>query len=234
LKSASSPYRGTNEKDKIMSSEKLETADQLFDLFSDTERLKTYKFSAPVDVPEGVSNETFYLDLPYEEIKAIVEAKRDEFLAKLPEDLKSKVVWEHVGSTAIKGMPGTKFPDALLVVPEFPPSKEIIQAFLDNGYYFSQAASHLDPQDLWFFFVFTDGILQYHKLTVHVVPPNNRSAKILLATRDMCRNEEWAFEDYKSVKIEAAKGESFKDYKQSKGKNSKLLQMLHEKYPAPQ
>merc|ERR1712200_27052 len=49
LKSASSPYRGTNEKDKIMSSEKLETADQLFDLFSDTERLKTYKFSAPVD-----------------------------------------------------------------------------------------------------------------------------------------------------------------------------------------
>jgi hypothetical protein len=33
-------------------------------------------------------------------------------------------------------MPGTKFPDALLIIPAFPPSKAIIQAFLDSGYYF--------------------------------------------------------------------------------------------------
>ena len=32
-----------------------------------------------------------------------------------------------VGSTSIEGMPGTKFPDALLIIPEFPPSKPIIQ-----------------------------------------------------------------------------------------------------------
>jgi hypothetical protein len=38
-----------------------------------------------------------------------------------------------------QGMPGTKFPDALLVVPSFPPSKPIIQAFLDCGFYFRLA-----------------------------------------------------------------------------------------------
>ena len=42
--------------------------------------------------PEGVTNETFYLDLPYEEIKSIVEEKRDAFLEKLPEDVRSKVM----------------------------------------------------------------------------------------------------------------------------------------------
>jgi hypothetical protein len=36
----------------------------------------------------------------------------------------------------LQGMPGTKFPDALLLVPRFPPNREVIQAFLDCGYYF--------------------------------------------------------------------------------------------------
>ena len=69
-----------------------------------------------------------------------------------------------------------------------------------------------------------------HKLTVHVVPENNRSANILLDTRDMCRTQEWAFNDYKTAKVEAAQG-SWSEYKKGKGSNSKLLQMLQEKYP---
>jgi hypothetical protein len=40
----------------------------------------------------------------------------------------------------LQGMPGTKFPDALLLVPRFPPDKEVIQAFLDCGYYFRYAS----------------------------------------------------------------------------------------------
>jgi hypothetical protein len=39
----------------------------------------------------------------------------------------------------LQGMPGTKFPDALLLVPRFPPNREVIQAFLDCGYYFRYA-----------------------------------------------------------------------------------------------
>jgi hypothetical protein len=40
----------------------------------------------------------------------------------------------------LQGMPGTKFPDALLLVPRFPPNRVVIQAFLDCGYYFRYAA----------------------------------------------------------------------------------------------
>jgi hypothetical protein len=123
----------------------------------------------------------------------------------------------------------TKFPDALLIPPSYPPSKGVIQAFLDCGYYFS-SCSHLDTKDLWFFFVFTDGILKYHKLTVHVTIEDNKAGKILRATRDMCRSEQWAFDDYKNAKVEAAKAKDFAGYKQGKGSNSKLLNMLREKY----
>ena len=48
--------------------------------------------------------------------------------------------------------------------------------------------------------------------------------------RDMCRSEEWAFEDYKAAKIEASKASDFIGYKMAKGKNSKLLEMLRNKH----
>ena len=66
-------------------------------------------------------------------------------------------------------------------------------------------------------------------MTVHVVTEDNRAANMLLDTRNMCRNEEWAFTDYKEAKIKAAKG-SWREYKKGKGSNSKLLVMLAEKY----
>ena len=91
--------------------------------------------------------------LPYKEIKEIVEYERERFLAAVSEPERGQLRWEHVGSTSIEGMPGTKFPDALLIIPEFPPSKPIIQGFLDCGYYFSRA-SPLDARDLWFFYIF--------------------------------------------------------------------------------
>ena len=90
--------------------------------------------------------------------RQIVGDCRDKFMAAIPEDEKAGLRWEHVGSTSIKGMPGAMMPDALLLIPQYPPSKGVIQAFLDSGYYFS-AASSLDPKDLWWFLVFTDGNL---------------------------------------------------------------------------
>ena len=73
------------------------------------------------------------------------------------------------------------------------------------------------------------GLLKDHKLTVHVVTEDNAAANILLDTRNMCRTEEWAFNDYKDAKVAAAKG-SWMEYKAGKGANSKLLTMLKEKY----
>eukprot|EP00090_Calanus_glacialis_P031007 TRINITY_DN5066_c0_g1_i2.p1 TRINITY_DN5066_c0_g1~~TRINITY_DN5066_c0_g1_i2.p1 ORF type:complete len:218 (-),score=70.33 TRINITY_DN5066_c0_g1_i2:56-709(-) len=208
---------------------KLETADELWDLYNDLERLKGYKYTQPIVSDSGINNEKFHMELPYEEIKQIVEDCRDKFMSAVPEDEKASLRWEHVGSTSIKGMPGAMMPDALLIVPQFPPSKGVIQAFLDSGYYFS-SSSGLDPKDLWWFLVFTDGLLKDHKLTVHVVTEDNRAANMLLDTRNMCRAEEWAFNDYKEAKVAAAKSATFPEYKKGKGANSKLLAMLREKY----
>lgn len=210
---------------------KLETAEELHSLFSDLERLKNYKYTQPVVSDCGIDNEKFHLDLPYDEIKAIVESCRDKFLAAIPESERAGIQWEHVGSTSIKGMPGTMMPDALIITPEFPPSKAVIQALLDCGYYFSSSAA-LDQKDLWWMKVFTDGLLKDHKLVVHIVTEDNVAAKILRATRDMCNSEEWAFNDYKEAKMSAYKDSDgqFKNYKMGKGKQSKLLAMLREKY----
>jgi len=208
-------------------SEKIHTAEGLFNLFSDKDKLKEYfhhETSAECDALLK-----FQLELPYDKIKAKVEEEGKLFLSKLPEPDKSKVRWEHIGSTSIKGMPGMPFPDALTLIEQFPPNQNVIQAFLDAGYYFGHV-SVLDAQDLWFFKIFNDGFLKDHMITIHVMTPDNKAGKILLDTRDMCRSEPWAFEDYKSAKIEAAKAKSIIGYKMGKGNKSKLLEMLREKH----
>jgi len=207
---------------------KLETAQEHLDVFDDEQRLKAYTYTQPVVSTTGINNEEFHMELPYQEIKKIVEDIGDILFAKIPEDERAKLRWEWVGSTSIEGMPGAKHPDALLILPSFPPTLGVIQAMIDCGFYFS-SSSHLDPQDLWWMLVFTEGILEDHKLTVHMSTEDCTSAKILLECRDLCRTEEWAFNDYKEAKVNAAKG-SWKDYKQGKGSNSKLLTMLREKH----
>ena len=211
---------------------KLETADELHALFSDIERLKNYKYTQPAGNP-NVNNEEFHLELPFEEIKSIVQAHGDRFMAAVPANEREALKWEHVGSTSIKGMPGTKMPDALLIVPEFPPSKGVIQALLDCGFYFSSSAA-LDLRDLWWMYIFTDGPLDGHKLVLHIVTEDNVAGKILRETRDLCNTEEWAFNDYKEAKMSAYQGANgeFKNYKMGKGKKSKLLEMLREKHNA--
>ena len=68
-------------------------------------------------------------------------------------------------------------------MPEFPPSKPVaIQAMLDCGYYFWRSAARtwsLDPKDLWWMYVFTEGFLKDHKLFIHMVTEDNVAAKIL-------------------------------------------------------
>lgn len=70
---------------RMSENKKLETAEELHSLFSDLERLKNYKYTQPVVSDCGIDNEKFHLDLPYDEIKAIVESCRDKFLAAIPE-----------------------------------------------------------------------------------------------------------------------------------------------------
>ena len=83
----------------------------------------------------------------------------------------------------------------------------------------------MDRRDVWWFLVFTEGLLEDRKLCLHVCTPDCPAAKILLE----CRKEQWAFDDYKEAKVNAAKG-SWMEYKRDKGANSKLLTLLREKH----
>ena len=56
---------------------KLETADELYDLFGDLERLKNYKYTQPVVSDSGIDNEKFHLELPYQLL--IVQAQDNHF-----------------------------------------------------------------------------------------------------------------------------------------------------------
>ena len=73
------------------------------------------------------------------------------------------------------------------------------------------------------------GILEDHKLVVHMCTEDCSGAKILLECRDLCRTEEWTFNDYKEAKVKASAG-SWNQYKMGKGSGSKLLAMLREKH----
>jgi len=194
-------------------STKVENAEDLQKLFMDAEKLVVYRYHEPV--PDAALADFFHLELPYEDIKKYVVDQGESILSKLSEEERTQVQWEHVGSTSIKGMPGTKQPDALLIIPSFPPSLSVIQAFLDNHYYFGHP-SFLDKQDLWFFKNIKEGPLKGSMMTVHVTMMNNAS-RILLDTRNMCNTEAWAFEDYKNSKIAAAEAKKLHGLQDGQG-----------------
>ena len=60
-------FRETMAMFKTENDKKLESPDELFDLFNDYERLKTYKYDEPTG--GSVDMHEFHLELPYNDIK---------------------------------------------------------------------------------------------------------------------------------------------------------------------
>jgi len=112
---------------------KLETADELVELYSNPEKLKAYKYTQPIVSTKGINNEKFHMELPYQEIKSIVEKCGADLFGAIPPEERAGLRWEHVGSTSIEGMPGAMMPDALLILPSFPPSKAVVQVWIWNS-----------------------------------------------------------------------------------------------------
>ena len=133
--------------------------DDLVRVFNDPVELSNYKFnlqSGRSFVPGDKSWETkttkdlFHLEVPYDDIKQLVIKQRDAIFEHLDPATPCKPVFEHVGSTSIKGMPGSLYPDCLLVEESFPPSRSTLNALLQAGFHFSSIAPH-DDCDYWFF-----------------------------------------------------------------------------------
>ena len=58
-------------------------------------------------------------------------------------------MWRHHGNKTISGMPGTLFPDSLILYKTFPPPREVFDAIMGAGFIFI-GAGPFDPADLWF------------------------------------------------------------------------------------
>ena len=141
--------------------------DDLVRVFNDPAELSNYKFGKSSGVPSSTetTKEMFHMELPYDEIKKLVEKERDAIFEHLNPTAPSKLVFEHVGSTSIKGMPGSLCPDCLLVEESFPPSISTLNALLQAGFRFSCIAPH-DDADYWFSKDIPDGVLSGSNLSV--------------------------------------------------------------------
>ena len=53
---------------KVELDKKLESAEELFELFNDFEKLKNYKYAEPV-IGSNINPEEFHLELPFKDIR---------------------------------------------------------------------------------------------------------------------------------------------------------------------
>ena len=209
------------------------TVTDLWDIFLDEKKLASFegfKLAAELGIP---NSETFHDILPWEECAVYVSEEMTKVMSKIPDESKEGLVWEHVGSTAIPGMPGTLFPDALLNYPSFPPPRDAFSALIHSGFTFI-GSGKIHPRDVWFKKKISrpGSILDGQSFKVHFCPTDNGVTRLLLETRDRCRENREDFEDYRDAKIEASKliaeGPGH-NYKGAKGK-SKLLTELTTKH----
>jgi len=208
--------------------------DELFAIISDKEKLKAYQNEDFGKLRQSMASKPvdFIENLPYEEIRSFVEERKDDIFSKLDENERRKTKWEHIGSTSIRGMPGTKNPDACLIIENFPPSKEILKALQDSSFHFVGRAAHMsDDHDLWFLRMNSEeGFLKGTIMAIHLVDEGSTSAKILLDVRDTCNTDKQAFDEYKENKLNAAKeSQGIFDYKRKKAEAS-FITKIRAKY----
>jgi len=141
--------------------------------------------------------------------------------------------FEHVGSTSIEGMPGTKMADIALICNTFPPQPSIVEALLQNGWKFI-SVSAFDLNTFWFTKYVEDGPLKGELMLLNLLSQENKMSELLLKTRDMCNSDTLMFEEYKICKVEAAGGsdesfeKSFEDYKMMKARHSFSMRLMEE------
>merc|ERR1711962_1704433 len=114
--------------------------------------------------------------------------------------------------------------DAALICNSFPPSREVVSALLTSGWKFI-FVSAFDLNTFWFTKPMVEEPLKGELLLLNVLSKDNKMSELLIKTRDRCINDSSAFEEYKSAKVEAAKGSagtfetSYEDYKMMKAQH---------------
>jgi len=206
------------------------TADDLIRVFNDPDgELHHYDFNINDAPPVELD---FIMELPHDRIKAFVEKVKQDILNNFDSDELRRPRFEHVGSTAIKGMPGTLSPDAMVIEKQFPPSASTIRAILAAGFRFKSVAPH-GKNDYWFMKpIPADDLGGNRMMSLHLVDEANPAGRVILRVRDECNNDPEAFEEYKAAKL-AARGGTFIEYKIRKSKSG-LIQRLRKEEGMPE
>jgi len=198
------------------------TADDLIRIFNDPEgELLNYHFKIK-DAPKCKADDMFYMDVPYEAIKATVDAVRKQFFENFDGNVTAPA-FEHAGSTSIKGMPGSLSPDILIIEEKFPPSASTVKAIVACGFKFVSTAPH-GKMDYWFQKpIPADDIGPERPMVLHLIDKADPTGRVILRLRDACNNDPAAFEEYKATKLAARNG-TFLEYKI--GKQAGLIERL--------
>lgn len=123
---------------------------------------------------------------------ALFAAERDAILAALPE---SGIQIEHIGSTAIPGLPAKPILDILILVERLDDAVGCIQPLRELGYAFIDYPQNTDRR------FFRKGEPRSHH--IHIVARGSRSADAHLRFRDALLNDATLRQEYLDVKRDA-------------------------------
>jgi len=144
----------------------------------------------------------FYSVQPTAEIAAVYEKESARIVEALGEALRAGPM--HMGSSAIRGMPGSPIVDVVVAVDQLPPPPEAIAALELAGYAYRGPAPH-DSEDHWA--MGGDGAKGHlGRVVLHITIPDSRFLRGARAFVDYCNSADGkeAFDAYAAVKIEGA------------------------------
>lgn len=172
----------------------------------------------------------FHFDIDFDAMKKAVQIEVEGLKSILKDDF---VKYEHVGSTAIKKMPGIKVPDIIIFVRTFPVTNEQFQALTQRGYVFRGLSPHVayKGDDLFFSKIFFDP--KEHPVVrgfaLHVVPENSKELDLLINFRDLANSNKKVFELYYNNKMDKYNNKDIKsmmEYKRAKAEG--LFKVIQE------
>ena len=197
-----------------------QSAEEICNLLSNPEEYSNFKCVEWWTTPQY---NVFHIDLPTKDIMDWFESEKEATLSQMP--LESRVQLEHIGSTSVPGMCGTKNPDAVMTVQIFPPQKKVIETLLSLGFTLvkppGKGGNRRKVQSVWFIKRIKSGCLKGQYFKIHLARADSRPARGLVKTRDILRTDNTSFEKYQEAKIQASQllETDFTAYKAYKAKS---------------
>ena len=143
----------------------------------------------------------FKFSIDTEEVKKAV-VKHVEFLKEVFD--RQFVRFEHIGSTSMKGMPGTAMPDLIVYIDPFPPSNESLAKLEENEIKFLGIPPHSTKKGDMFFLRQSDEPIpdnDYSNVVLHLVSKDSDDLDHLIKFRNLVNSNPKVFDEYKKHKL---------------------------------